>query len=127
MKMPVLTLLALNMALGGCATLSRGSNDILSVYSEPEGASVTTSNGYSCEATPCNITPPRRSEFEVVVSMPGCKDHRTMVTHKTARSGAAGMAGNFVFGNLFGFGVDAATGATQELVPNYIDARLDCG
>jgi hypothetical protein len=48
------------------------------------------------------------------------------VTHRTASSGAAGIAGNVLVGGIIGLGVDAATGARQDLVPNPVVLALEC-
>lgn len=114
------------LALSGCATITRGSNDVLQVVTVPSGASVQTSNGYSCETTPCVLKMPRRSEFVVTLRKRGCKTARVNVTHVTANSGAAGVAGNVLVGGIIGLGVDAATGASQDLVPNPVSVTMEC-
>ena len=112
--------------VSGCATVTRGSSDVLQVVTVPAGATVATSNGFSCDTTPCAIKMPRRSEFVVTLEKPGCKTARVNVTHKTADSGAAGVAGNVLVGGIIGLGVDAATGASQDLVPNPVEVTLEC-
>ena len=114
------------LALTGCATITNGTNDVLVVDSAPQGAQVTLSNGMSCTSTPCSFTVPRRSDLEVTVSKQGCTTRRANVTHRTASAGAAGVAGNVLVGGIVGLGVDAATGASQELVPNPLNIELDC-
>lgn len=114
------------IALAGCATVTRGSKDALVVNSTPQGAQVQMSNGMSCTSTPCTFRLPRRSELEVVVSKDRCEPVTTNVTHRTAGSGAAGVAGNVLVGGVIGLGVDAATGASQELVPNPLEVSLQC-
>ena len=114
------------MLLANCATVTRGTNDVLQVNTSPSGAQVQTSNGYACGSTPCAIKMPRRSEFVVTIAKPGCETARVNVTHRTAGGGAAGVAGNVLAGGIVGLGVDAATGASQELVPNPVDVTLDC-
>lgn len=114
------------LGLSGCATVTRGTNDVLQVVTTPAGATVATSNGFSCESTPCVLKMPRRSEFVVTLSKRGCATTRVNVTHKTANAGAAGVAGNVLIGGIIGLGVDAATGASQELVPNPVSVVLDC-
>ena len=51
---------------------------------------------------------------------------RLNVTHKTADAGAAGVAGNVFVGGIIGLAVDAETGASQDLVPNPVDVKLEC-
>lgn len=114
------------MILSGCASITRGTNDVLEIKTEPAGAQIQTSNGYSCGSTPCAIKMPRRSEFVVDITKRGCRPMEVNVTHKTAGAGAAGVAGNVLVGGIIGLGVDAATGASQDLVPNPIDVKLEC-
>ena len=76
--------------------------------------------------TACAIKMPRRSEFVVDITKSGCKPMDVNVTHKTAGDGAAGIAGNVLVGGIIGLGVDAATGASQDLVPNPVDVTLEC-
>ena len=95
-------ILGVFIALSGCATVTRGSNDALVVDSTPQGAQVQLSNGMSCTSTPCTFRLPRRSNLEVVVSKDRCKTVRTNVTHKTAGAGAAGVAGNVLLGGFIG-------------------------
>ena len=114
------------MGLSGCATITRGSNDVLTVNSAPQGAQVQLSNGMSCTSTPCTFKLPRRTDLNVVVSKQGCQTVNANVTHKTASAGAAGIAGNVILGGVIGLGVDAATGASQDLVPNPLEVNLQC-
>jgi hypothetical protein len=112
--------------VSGCATVTRGTEDVLEVRTDPPGAQVQTSNGYSCTSTPCNLRMPRRSEFVLTATKAGCRPAQVNVTHRTADAGAAGVAGNVLVGGIIGLGVDAATGASQELVPNPVELDLDC-
>ena len=112
--------------IAGCATVTRGSTDVLEINTDPAGAQVETTNGFSCTATPCAIKMKRKSTFVANITKPGCAPMAVNVTHKTANAGAAGMAGNVLVGGIIGLGVDASTGATQDLVPNPISVKLDC-
>jgi hypothetical protein len=122
------TLFAVSALLltANCASITRGTKDVLEVKTDPAGAQVQTSNGYNCGSTPCAIKMPRRSEFVADITKPGCKPMEVNVTHKTSGGGAAGVAGNVLVGGVIGLGVDAATGASQDLVPNPIDVELEC-
>lgn len=112
--------------LVGCATITRGSNDVLVINTEPSGASVSTSIGLSCSQTPCALTMPRNSQLVVTIEKKGCKTAQVNVSHRTADAGAAGVAGNILFGGIIGLAVDAGSGATEDLVPNPIDLKLEC-
>lgn len=108
-----------------CATVTRGTNEAWTIETNPIGAAVRTTVGFACDATPCTFKMPRKSEFDVTVTKPGYKTVTTHVTHQTAGAGAAGMAGNVILGGVIGVGVDAVSGATQELKPNPLSLTLE--
>lgn len=113
------------ISLSACATITRGTDDVLEIQTEPAGAQVTTSNGFQCEATPCAIKMPRKSELDVTMKKPGYKTARVHVTHKAGNAGGTAMAGNVIFGGIIGAGVDAGTGAMMDLVPNPVVVELE--
>jgi hypothetical protein len=117
--------LAALMSTAACATVTRGSSDAWVVNTEPSGAKVETSNGHQCQATPCAIKMKRKSEFTATITKPGYKTATVQVSHKTANAGAAGVAGNVLLGGVIGLGVDLATGASQDLVPNPVTLKLE--
>lgn len=126
MKKFALAALPLAMSAAACATITRGSHQAFVVESEPSGASVETSNGLTCEATPCTFGHvERKAQFTVTITKPGYRTWTGTVTHHTAGSGAAGMAGNAVVGGLIGVVVDASSGATQDLIPNPLRVTLE--
>lgn len=120
----VLVVAAFAAALGGCATVTRGTTEQITVNSEPAGAEAKTSIGYACSATPCTWEVSRKSEFVVSFSKPGYEDMQIPVSTRIAGAGAAGFAGNVIVGGLVGMGVDAATGSTLEHYPNPVMATL---
>lgn len=114
------------ISLAGCATITRGKNDVLVVNSTPGGAQVKMSDGQTCDNTPCSFKVPRKSELNVLVTKEGCKHQQIRVTNKVAGDGGAAMAGNVLVGGLMGAGVDASTGAMLDLVPNPVNVALEC-
>jgi hypothetical protein len=72
--------------------------------------------------TPCTLTVDRKAEFSVVFNLPGYAEQVIEVKSQLAGAGAAGFAGNVIVGGVVGMGVDAATGATLEHVPNPVHA-----
>jgi len=126
MKKLILAALPLAMSVGACATVTRGMHEAFTVETEPSGAMVETSNGLHCEATPCTFARvERKAEFTVTITKPGYRTWTGNVTHHTAGAGAAGMAGNVLVGGLIGVGVDATSGATQDLTPNPLHVALE--
>ena len=111
------------LVLSGCATVTRGTTDQIQITSEPPAAEARTSLNQQC-VTPCTLQVARSDQFAVVVSKPGFEDQAIQVTTKLAGAGAAGFAGNLLLGGIVGMGVDAATGATLEHVPNPVNAVL---
>ncbi len=126
--MKIIKLIAITvpvLALASCATITRGTKTDFTVQTVPGGASVTTTNGFSCVATPCTFKMPRKSEFSVTITKPGYKSYTGNVINKVSGSGGAGMAGNVLVGGLIGVGVDASSGAMLDLVPNPLSITLE--
>lgn len=125
----ILRLVAISAAsvlLAGCATITRGTNDVLVVNSTPSGAQVKMSDGQTCTGTPCTFKVPRKSELNVLVTKEGCKPQQVRVTNRVASGGGAAMAGNVLVGGIIGAGVDASSGAMLELIPNPVEVQLEC-
>jgi hypothetical protein len=120
MKRLFLTTVAASAALtlGGCATLTRTPNTAWQVNTFPMGAMVETSNGHFCEATPCTIGMPRRSNFTATISRPGYKTQTVAVTNHLSPNGFAAFLGNAVIGGVPGASIDLITGSTLDLYPN---------
>ena len=113
------------MSLGACATVTRGTKTAWEVKSEPPGAAVKTSNGFSCDSTPCAIKMKRKSEFTATITKDGYRPLDVKVTNKIGSGGGAGMAGNVLVGGLIGVGVDATSGAMLDLTPNPVVVTLE--
>ena len=122
---PILALAALGMNLAACATVVRGTSTRFEVSSEPPGAEVHANNGSSCQSTPCTFRLSRKDAFDVTVSKAGYVSQTVHVRSHAAGAGVAEMtAGNFLLGGVIGAGVDAASGATNDLEPNPLKVTL---
>ena len=117
--------LAAASSLGACATVTRGASDTWTVNSTPAGAAVKTTNQFFCDSTPCTFKMPRKSEFDVTLTKSGYKPWTGHVTHHISGAGGAGMAGNVILGGIIGAGVDAYSGAMNDLVPNPLNVVLE--
>ena len=117
--------LAALCSTAACATVTRGANDTWTVNTDPSGAAVKTTNQFACDATPCTFKMPRKSEFDVTITKVGYKTWTGHVTHHVSGAGGAGMAGNVILGGLIGVGVDAYSGAMNDLVPNPLTVKLE--
>jgi hypothetical protein len=113
-------------SLSACATVTRGQNTVLEIETTPGGAQVRTSNNMACESTPCGLKMARKSDNVVVtITKDGYKELKVTLATKVAGAGGAGMAGNVLVGGLIGAGVDVATGAMLDLVPNPLRVTLE--
>lgn len=116
-------LLALVLSIG-CATITRGTKEVFTVDSTPQGANVQISTGQSGQ-TPLSVKVPRNETLHVTISKPGCKTRQTTVPTQIAGGGGLAMAGNIVLGGLIGAAVDAGTGAMMEHKPNPLVVTLE--
>ena len=121
----VLAAAALASAVSGCATITRGTTTPFTVESTPPGAKVKTSTGFTCPATPCTFKMQRKDRFEVTVTKAGFKTVTANVESHVAGAGAAGLAGTIIAGGIIGMGVDATSGAMNDLRPNPLRLTLD--
>lgn len=119
-----LLLVGATLAIQGCATITRGTTEVLVIETTPSGADVSLSNGLRC-FTPCALEVKRKSNLVVDITKAGYEPARLNVLSEVAGAGAAGMAGNVILGGVIGAGVDAATGATKRLVPNPVKVTLN--
>jgi hypothetical protein len=123
--MRVFAILLACLALGGCASATRGWTEQISIASSPSGAhaTVTGSENHTC-VTPCAIQVNRNSDLQVRLEMNGFEPEVVVLTKEIATSGAAGFAGNILLGGLIGMGVDAASGAPLDHKPNPVIVTL---
>ncbi|NEU12508.1 translation initiation factor 2 [Methylobacterium sp. BTF04] len=110
--------------VGACGSITRGTTEKMAFLSEPPGATMTTTKGYACPATPCSLDVERSDEFDVTFVKPGYRPESVPVRTKVVGAGAAGMAGNVLAGGIIGIGVDAYTGAALDHTPNPVSVTL---
>ncbi len=110
-------------ALAGCATITRGTSQDFVINTSPSGANVQLSSGETC-VTPCTLRRQRNEEFTVTITKDGFETSTHMIDHRTGGGGGTAMAGNVLIGGLIGAGVDASSGATQDLFPNPLEVTL---
>lgn len=106
-----------------CATITKGTDDTVSFQSTPSSADVTISEtrgkltDTTC-VTPCTLELNRKWAYQVTFVKEGYEALTQLLEPKLSGDGAAGMAGNILLGGLIGAGVDASTGAMNDLKPN---------
>ena len=124
--MRLFEVLAHAAALGGCASVTRGTTENISITSTPAGAEATITGldvPTAC-ITPCAIVAKRSADITVSFAKEGYEPEIVALTKEVPATGAAGFAGNVLAAGLIGMGVDAATGAAQDHKPNPVIVTL---
>ena len=120
----IAAIIAMVGSASACATLTRGTTQEFIVESSPPGASVKTTSGFTCPATPCTFKMPRKDAFTVTVSKDGYETQTAEIMSNMSGGGTAGMIGNVLIGGLIGVGVDSTSGALNDLTPNPLVVTL---
>jgi hypothetical protein len=121
-----LGIVALCAALGGCASVTRGTTENISIASTPSGATadiVGLEIPTAC-ITPCVIVAKRNADITITIGKDGFEPQVIPLTKDISGAGGAGFAGNILLGGLIGMGVDAATGAATDHKPNPVIVTL---
>lgn len=117
---------AIVMPCLGCASVTRGTTENISIATMPAGATAEISGlevPTAC-VTPCVVQAKRNADITVAISKEGYEPQVIPLTKEVPGAGAAGFAGNILAGGLIGMGVDAATGAAQDHKPNPVMVTL---
>lgn len=115
-----LGILALGVVLGGCASVTRGTTENISIASTPSGVEAIVSGmevPTTC-TTPCSVVVKRSADISITFQKEGYEPQIVPLSRDIPTSGAAGFAGNLLLGGVVGMGVDAATGAATDHKPN---------
>src|ERR1700760_2905306 len=114
--MRILGIVALCALAGGCASVTRGTTENLSIASTPSGAEAIISgleNPTTC-ITPCSVVVKRNADISVTIQKPGFEPQVIPLTREIQGTGAAGFAGNVIAGGVVGVGGDGGTGAGRD-------------
>jgi PEGA domain len=125
--MRIVGIVALCAVAGGCASVTRGTTENLSIVSTPSGAEATISGldvPTAC-VTPCAVVVKRNADISVSFQKEGYEPQVVQLTKDIPATGAAGFAGNVLLGGLVGMGVDAVTGAATDHKPNPVAVTLE--
>ena len=120
----IIILALVMVGLSACATITRGTTTAFTVETTPAGASVKLSNGMSCDYTPCSFEVKRKPGFVATIEKEGFETATVNIISSVASGGGAAMAGNVLLGGIIGAGVDASTGAMNNLSPNPLVIEL---
>ena len=118
--MRVLGIAALCVALGGCASVTRGWDEQIAISSTPAGVNAVvsgTSYPQPC-VTPCSIKVKRSDDISIAFEKEGYEPQVVNLTKEVAGTGAAGFAGNILLGGGVGMIVDGVSGAALDHKPN---------
>jgi hypothetical protein len=110
----------------GCASVTRGTTENISIATTPSGATAEIAGLEAPTAcvTPCVVEAKRNAEITITLHKEGYQTQKIPLTKEIVGAGAAGFAGNLLAGGLVGMGVDAATGAAQDHKPNPVIVTL---
>ena len=111
---------ALSVMLGGCASVTRGTTENISISSTPSGVEAIVSGmdvPTTC-TTPCAVVVKRNADISITFQKEGYEPQIVPRSRDVPTAGAAGFAGNLLLGGVIGMGVDAATGAATDHKPN---------
>jgi hypothetical protein len=112
-----------------CATVTKGTEDTVRLESSPPTAQVTIEDtrhilrDVSC-VTPCKLELNRKWAYYVTFEKKGFAAETHLLEPKISGDGIAGMGGNILLGGIIGAGVDASTGAMNDLRPNPLFVTL---
>jgi hypothetical protein len=118
--------MTLGVMLSGCASVTRGTTENISIASAPSGAEAVVSGlevPTTC-TTPCAVVAKRNADISITFQKDGYEPQIVQLTKEIPGTGAAGFAGNLLLGGLVGMGVDAATGAATDHKPNPVIVTL---
>ena len=124
--MKLLFAVAIALPCVGCASVTRGTTENISIATTPSGATADISGldiPTAC-ITPCVVQAKRNADITVTINKEGYEPQIIPLTKEIPGSGAAGFAGNILAGGLIGMGVDAATGAALDHKPNPVIVTL---
>ena len=110
----------------GCASVTRGTTENISISSTPSGATAEVAGldvPTAC-VTPCVVQAKRSADITVTVAKEGYEPQVIPLTKEIPSAGAAGFAGNLLLGGVVGMGVDAVTGAALDHKPNPVIVTL---
>lgn len=117
---------ALALPCFGCASVTRGTTENISIATTPSGATAEISGldiPTAC-VTPCVVQAKRNADITVSINKEGYEPQIIPLTREIPGSGAAGFAGNVLLGGVVGMGVDAVTGAALDHKPNPVIVTL---
>jgi hypothetical protein len=115
----ILAVISAGLFAGGCASIVKGTTQIIPVSSDPSGADVKI-DGNQVGRTPVSVKAKRKTDHLITVEKTGYQVESVAVT----RNIGGAVFGNIILGGLVGWGVDAIDGAQWNLSPATISVIL---
>jgi len=115
----LLSLILIVLFSQGCATLTQGSTQQITVTSTPTGANLVV-NGLQSFRTPAVLDLARNESHQIEISLDGYHPETVQIR----RVGSNMVAGNIIAGGLIGLAVDYSSGAAYRLVPEVVQVTL---
>jgi hypothetical protein len=107
------------LALPACNTVTRGTEEDVTITARPATARIWTTLGHRCVRSPCRIRVSRRAEFTAYAEAKGYHPGSLQVKAILAKDAAPGMIGNAVLpGGSAGLVLDTVNGAMLDHQPN---------
>ncbi len=104
----------------GCATIIKGTTQGVPISSDPSGADILV-DGMLVGTTPTDVELKRKRDHLIVIE----KKNYSPKNIAVVKNVGGAVWGNIIAGGLIGWGVDAASGAQNNLTPKTIFVRLE--
>ncbi|WP_201842788.1 translation initiation factor 2 [Microvirga zambiensis] len=105
--------------LTACNTVTRGTEETVTITTSPASARIWTSLGHKCPRSPCEVTISRKTEFTAYAEAKGYRPGSVLVKPILTEQAAPGILGNAILpGGSVGLVLDAANGAMLDHRPN---------
>jgi hypothetical protein len=107
------------LSLAACNTVTRGTEETVTISTSPASARIRTSLGDECPRSPCVVKVSRKTEFTVYAEARGYRPGSLQVQTVLTDQAAPGVLGNAILpGGSVGLVLDAANGAMLDHRPN---------
>jgi hypothetical protein len=103
----------------GCATIINGSDQLISIDSNPANATVKI-DGFRIGETPIKTPVKRKDNHIITIELTGYNNFETQLLGETS----GWVFGNCLFGGIIGGAIDAATGSWYKFPESNIKANL---
>lgn len=112
------------LSLSACNTITRGTDETVTITTSPVSARIWTSLGHECPRSPCVVKVSRKTEFTAYAAARGYRPGSVLVKSVLTDQAAPGVIGNAILpGGSVGLVLDAANGAMLDHRPN--PAQID--